>query len=64
MAPPASTCRAHRSRMKPVGADFCSVVAVFMSRGISMARGSDAAAGTPWKANVARKAGDQRRTPA
>lgn len=64
--PPASTCRAHRSRMKPVGADFCklSVVAVFMSRSISMARSSDAAAGTPWKANVARKAGDQRRTQA
>jgi hypothetical protein len=34
-----------------------SAVALFISRSVSMARSSEAAAGTPWKAKVARKAG-------
>jgi len=61
-----STCRAHRSRMKPVGADFgrLGLAAPFMSRSMSTARSSEAAAGTPWKVKVAKKAGVQRRTPA
>jgi hypothetical protein len=52
--------------MKPVGADFgrLGVAAPFMSRSMSMPRSSEAAAGTPWKVKVAKKAGVQRRTPA
>ena len=41
-----------------------STVALFISRSVSMARSSEAAAGTLWKAKVARKAGAQRRMPA
>jgi hypothetical protein len=49
--------------MKPVGADFGSLnaPASFMPRSVSTARSSEAAAGTPWKEKVARKAGAQRR---
>jgi hypothetical protein len=49
--------------MKPVGADFgkLGLAASFMSHSMSMARSSEAAAGTPWKVKVAKKAGVQRR---
>src|SRR6185437_11167597 len=51
MPPPRSTWRAQRSRTKPIGADFgrLGTALRFISRSMSIARISAAAAGTPWK---------------
>src|SRR5256885_16459300 len=66
MPPPRSTWRAQRSRTKPIGADFgrLGTALRFISRSMSIARISAAAAGTLWKTNASRKAGAQRRMPA
>src|SRR5712671_5362303 len=59
MPPPRSTWRAQRSRMKLIGADFgrVSTARRFISRRMSIARMSAAAAGTPWKTKASRKVG-------
>ena len=66
MASPGSTYGAQRRRTNPVGADSGRVAALvrFASRSTSMARMSEAEAGTLSNWNVSRKAGDQRRIPA
>jgi hypothetical protein len=65
MVPPGRTWGAQRCRTNPVGAD-CGRVGFskrFASRNISIARMSEADAGTLSNSNAARKAGDQRRMP-
>src|SRR6516162_3876914 len=59
MPPLRSTWRAQRCRTKLIGADFGSVSTAlrFISRSMSTARMSAAAAGTPWKTKASRKVG-------
>jgi hypothetical protein len=59
-----STNGAQRCRTKPVGADFGRVDASvrFASRSTSIARKSEADAGTLSNLKASRKPGDQRRT--